>query len=107
MYVKGGHGEDRPGRLAANGEGFDQQVVERVTVGDPLLEFLSFLFKLGVGELQQPRLEVVDSGDDGTKGFDFPFVLSPKDFRKDRIEHETPSTILTRYDFRHSGGVGA
>src|ERR1700687_6006191 len=95
LDIKVAHIEDAPAGFAANGEGLYQQVVERLTVGDALFEVQRFRCKIGIRQLLQPRLEVVDSRDDGTKRLDFTFILGPKDFREDRIEHGAPITILT------------
>ena len=89
------HVEDAAAGLAADGEGFDQQVVERLAVGDALLEFDGFLGEFGVGELLEPGFEIVDGGDDWTHPLDFAFVPGPEDFRKGGVEHgRGPGSIL-------------
>ena len=95
LDVEVAHVEDAAAGFAADGEGFDQQVVERLAIGDALLEFDGFRGQLGVGELLELGLEIVDGGDDRTQPLDFAFVLGPEDFRKGGIEHgRGPTSIL-------------
>ena len=75
------HVEDAASGFAADGEGFNQQIVEGLAVGDALLEFHRFLGEFGIGELLEPRFEIVDGGDNWTKPLDFAFVPGPEDFR--------------------------
>ena len=75
------HVEDAASGFAAHGEGFDQQVVERLSIFDALLEFHGFLGEFDVGELLESGFEIVDGGDNWTEALDFAFVPGPEDFR--------------------------
>ena len=89
------HVQDAAAGFAANGEGLDQQVVERLAVCDALLEFDGFLGEFGVGELLESGFEIVDGGDNWTEPLNFAFVPGPEDFRKSGVEHgRGPESIL-------------
>ena len=81
LHVEMPHVEDAAAGFAADGEGFDQQVVERLAIFDALLEFDGFLGQFGVGELLESGFEIVDGGDDWTEPLDFAFVPGPENFR--------------------------
>src|SRR5258708_1719261 len=88
------HIEDAPASLAAHCEGFDQQIVNRLSVGYAFLEFNGLLSKLDIGKLLHRRLAVIDSRDERTHLLDFAFILRPEDFCEDGIEHGVPVIIL-------------
>jgi uncharacterized protein (TIGR03437 family) len=95
LHVEVPHVENAAAGFAAHGEGLDQQVVERLAVGDPLLEFHGFLGQVGVGELLELRFDIVDGGDKWTEPLNFAFVPGPEDFRKSGVEHgRGPGSIL-------------
>ena len=56
LHVEVPHVQDAASGFAADGEGFNQQVVQRLAVCDALLEFHGFLGQLGVGELLKSRV---------------------------------------------------
>ena len=82
LDVEMAHVEDAAAGLAADGEGFDQQVVERFAVGDALLEFDGFGGQFGVGELLDLGLEIVDGRDDRTHRLTSRSFLVPKIFAR-------------------------
>ncbi len=89
------HVQDAAAGFAANGEGLNQQVVQRFAIGDALLKFDGFLGEFGVGKLLEPGFEIVDGGDHGTEPLNFAFVPGPEDFRKSGVEHgRGPASIL-------------
>ena len=89
------HVKDAAAGLTANGEGFDQQVVERFAVFNALLEVDGFLGQFGVGELLERGFEIVNGGDHRTEPLDFAFVPGPENFRKSGVEHgQGPGSIL-------------
>ncbi len=87
LHIEMPHVQDAPARFAADGEGFDQQVIERFAIGDALLEFDGFLGEFGVGKLLDRRLEIVNGGDDWTDPLNFAFVPGPEDFRQYLVDH--------------------
>ena len=87
LHVEVPHVQNAASGLAADGERFNQQVIQRLAVGDPLLEFHGFLGEFGVGELLESGFEVVDGGDKRAEPLNFAFVPGPEDFRKSGVEH--------------------
>ncbi len=76
------HVEDAAAGFAADGEGFDQQIVERCAVGDALLEFDGFGGQIDIGELLDRGFQIVDSGDDWTDPLTSRSFLVPKIFAR-------------------------
>ncbi len=81
LHVEVPHVQDAAAGFAADGERFDQQVIQGFAIGDALLEFDGFLGQFGVGELLESGFEIVDGGDDWTQPLNFAFVPGPEDFR--------------------------
>ncbi len=71
--------------LAADGKRFDQEVVERFAVGQPLLEFDGLRGEIGVRELLHLRLEVADGRDSGTDRLDLTLVFRSEDLGEDCV----------------------
>ncbi len=95
LHIEVPHIQDAASGFAAHGEGFDQQVVQGLAVGDALLEFHGLLGQFGVGKLLERGFEIVDGGDHWTEPLDFAFVPGPEDFRKGGVEHRRgPVPIL-------------
>jgi hypothetical protein len=89
------HVEDAASGFATDGERFNQKIIKRLAVGDALLEVHRFLGEFLIGELLEPRFEIVDGGDNWTEPLDFAFVPGPEDFRKSGVEHgRGPGSIL-------------
>ena len=85
LHVEVAHAVDTLSRLADNGKGFHQQVVERGPVGDPFAELVGLGFQRFVAELLDLRFECVD----GTHGLgvltDKPVIAATEDlFQKTR-----------------------
>ena len=88
LDIEVAHVQDAPAGFAANGEGFDQQVVES---GSPLamrcLKSTVFCGQFGVGELLQRGLEIVDRGDKRTDTLDFAVMFRAKYLGECTVEH--------------------
>ena len=70
------------------GEGFDQQVVERFTVGKAAAELLGLGAQVGVGELLERGLELVDRADVGfSDPLELAVVVGAEDLGEYGIEH--------------------
>ncbi len=63
LHVEGTHAQGTLGALAGDGEGLEQQVVERLAARDPLLELRRAGAQLLVGEGAHLGLEGADGGD--------------------------------------------
>ena len=84
LHVEVPHVEDAAAGFAADGEGFDQQVVERCAVGERFFEFDGFGGEIDVARAAGFGLEIVDGGDDRAHRLDFALVLGAENFRKGR-----------------------
>ena len=60
LHVEVAHLHDALGRLAADGEGFHEDVVQRGAPGQALLEFVRLCLEIGVRQRFHLRLERVD-----------------------------------------------
>jgi len=74
------HPQHPPSGLAANGEGFGQQVIQRLAVVQPAAELARSWPALGVGFGLQGGFHLADPGDEGPHRFDDAGVLVPKTF---------------------------
>ena len=74
-------------RLADDREGFRQQIVERLTVGQARTELRGLAAKLLVAERLDCRLECVDVSDAGAKPLQFAVVLRADDFGEELAKH--------------------
>ena len=87
---------ERPlGRLAHHGEGLDQEVVERLALGQPLAEFGGLGAQGLVGELLELRLERVDPRHGLVEAFDDPVIGCPEQASGERAEHENLDILMT------------
>ena len=68
LHVEVPHVQHAAAGLADDGEGFGQQVVERLAVGEPRAELGGLAAQLLVGERLDLRLERVDLGDERAEG---------------------------------------
>ena len=64
------HIEHAPARFTHHAEGFGEQVIERLTVVDALLEVGGARAQIFVGEREVLRLQLADAGDGGLKALD-------------------------------------
>src|SRR5262245_64627381 len=86
------------GRLAHGGEGLDQEIVERLAVGEPLAESIGAGSQLSVREGCQLGLELVDGLDAGAVDLELAIVRGPEDFGRNRADrqHASGSSVATR-----------
>ena len=68
-------------------ERFGQDVVQRRSVLEALLEFGCFCLKFSVGEIGDLRLERVDGLDDRQDFFDFSLATGAYELAEQTIEH--------------------
>ncbi len=83
LDVEVAHVEDPPGRLPDDGEGLDEEVVQRLAGGQTAPELVGLGPELGVREPLHVGLQGVDAVDDPPEPPDLPFVLGPEDFAED------------------------
>ena len=74
------HVEHAAAGFADDGEGFGQQVVEDLAVGEPLAELGGLAAQLRVGQRLNRRLQGVDLGHDRAHALQFTIVLGADDF---------------------------
>ena len=65
LHVEMAHVEDAAAGFADDGEGFDQEVVERGALSDSFFEFDGFGGQVDIGEFAKSGLEGVDCRDQG------------------------------------------
>ena len=87
LHVVVAHAEHALGGLAADGEGFRQELVERFAGLDALLELRRLGLEFGVGQLLQLRLEGVDLVDRTLQLAQQAFVTAAEDAGKQTVEH--------------------
>ena len=78
LHVEMALAEGALGRLAHGGEGLDQDVVELLALGQPVLELLGAGAQLVIDQRRQLRLERVDVVDQRTQTFDVAIVCGTK-----------------------------
>ena len=87
LHVEVPHVQHAPAGFADDGEGFDEQIVERFAVGDALAELDGLGAELLVGQRLDLRLERADLGDQRAEPLDLTLVLRADDFGEDLTEH--------------------
>ena len=87
LHVEVPHVEHAPAGLADHGERLDQQVVERLAVGDALAELDGLVAELLVGERLDLRLERADLRDARTEPLDLTLVLGADDLGEELTDH--------------------
>ena len=87
LHVEVPHVQHAAARLAHDGEGLGQQVVERGAVGDARAELGRLRAELLVGEHLDRRLERVDLLDERSNCFQLALVLRAEDLGEESAEH--------------------
>src|SRR6185295_6936883 len=87
LDVEMAHVEHAPAGFADDRECFGQQVVERLAVGEALLEFGSLAAQGVIAERLDRGLERVDLRDERTQLFQFAVVLSAEQRGEDLLDH--------------------
>ncbi len=95
LHVEVPHVEDAAACLARHREGFGQEVVQGLPLGQPLLELPGLGRELRVGERPQRRLQLADPLNDGADALQLPLVLGPDDLCEDGIDQLPVLVILT------------
>ena len=109
LHVEVPHVQRALAGLADHREGFGQQVVQRLAVGEPLAEFDGLSPERLVRERLDFRFFGVDLGDERTDAFQLALVLGADDLRKERVDdHSRDRTGIPRfYPERGEGGVAS
>ena len=87
LHVEVPHLEHAAARFAADGEGLDQQVVERLALLDAPLELGGLGGQLLVGELLDLRLAVANRRHHGRNPLGFARMLGTENFRQEVVKH--------------------
>src|SRR5437867_2100653 len=74
-------------RFSGYGERLDQDVVQTGAVGESLLEIDRFSSEIGIRQLLQLRLQVVDSRNEWTNRLDLPVMFGAKNLGESAFEH--------------------
>ena len=88
LYVEVAHTEYAAGCFAANGKGFDQNVVQSLSVGEALFEFGGFSLEGFVAQRLHFGFKRVDFGDGFTILFQQTVVAAAEDFLSNVCKHE-------------------
>ena len=83
------------GCLADHGEGFDQQIVEGLALGQALAELDGLGAQGVVGELLERRLQRIDLRHRLVEAFDDPVIGRPEQVSGERAEHENLDIVKT------------
>ena len=103
LHVVVAHAQHPHAGLAADGKGLGQDLVERLAVGDALLEFGGLGLQLGVGQRLHLLLKAVDLVDDLLELFEQAFVAAAEDAGEQAIEHVWSGIRLGRPGARAPG----
>ncbi len=91
------HVERAAAGLADHGEGFRQQIIERLACGQPAAELDGLAPQLLVGELADLRLFRVDFGDQGLDALQFAIVRRTDDFGYECIDNHQECRVGSGY----------
>ena len=105
LDIEVAHAQGALAGFTANGEGFDEQVVEGGAVVELLFELGGFGFELFVGELLDGGFEVVDGGDAGSHSTDGAVVRGAEELLQGPAEHAGFLVLMKRSEGQ--GGVTA
>ena len=86
LHVEVPHAQEAAAGLAADGEGLDQQVVERLPAGQALAELGRLLLQLGVGHRLVLRLQGPDGVDRRLHLLDVPGVRRTEQARQRALD---------------------
>ena len=95
LHVEGTLAERALGRLAHRGEGLDQQVVERLALGEAVAEFDGLAAQRLVGERDHLRLERIDLRHGLVEALDDAVVGCPEETSGERPQHENLDILMT------------
>ena len=87
LHVEVPHVQHAASGLADDRERLDQQIVERLAVGDALAEFDGLVAELFVGERLDPWFERADLGDARTQPLELALVLGADDLGEELTDH--------------------
>jgi hypothetical protein len=87
------HEEHAAAGFADEGEGFGQQVVERLALDGAGPEIVAALAQSGVGKRRQLALAFADGADEWTQALELALVLRADDFGEEGVENHGIGTV--------------
>ena len=96
LHVEVAHANGAPGRLAADGEGLDEQIVQLGAVGQPLPELVGLRLELGVRQALERGLLDIDGFDEGPHALRVALVLGAEDRANEDVQHDLYLTLVGR-----------
>ena len=92
LHVEVAHMQDTPAGFADDGEGFNEQIVERGALGDFFLEFDGLGGKVDIGEGLELRFQFVNGGNSRPKRFYFALVFGAENLCQYCVNHKQVSS---------------